>query len=380
MRLLLFSDSPGFPVSYANVVRHFAHAISERGVEVAFASVQHTGSMMLFEHRGRTYRHYAGNPPYRTTEAVRDFDPDLMLHVRDPIVHIPRMYPTGNYSVKAIMVNGSPVWGWIPCQHEDPPWDYIDALLREYSVVLPFTAAGAETFANVGMVRDRLDPLPLGVSDSYSDPEGPVATGYGHEGVPVVMSVGMGHQDRKAFPVIMRAYREARAVRPELTIDWYLHTLRVAAFDLEEHARMMGVDGHFLFPHLFDPLVAYPEEDLARRYRKAVAYVSVGTGEGFDMPLSEAASLGRVLIYPDEPNRREVVADYEGPKLSVRTFPIPRAANWERLIDPSDLAQQVLKLRDLSPDPAAGRKYFAAHSWDRTAERFLDICKRRGIA
>ena len=57
------------------------------------------------------------------------------------------------------------------------PWDYIEVLLRESDLVLAFTRAGAERFGNAGMVRDRLDSLQLGVSASYSDPEGPVATG-----------------------------------------------------------------------------------------------------------------------------------------------------------------------------------------------------------
>ena len=96
------------------------------------------------------------------------------------------------------------------------------------------------------------------------------------------------------------------------------------------------------------------------------------------MPLSEAAALGRVLIYPRTPNEAEVVEDYTGPKFSYATFPIPRTTNWEWLPSASSLAEQLLKLRDLKPDPVAGRRYYERHAWSLTAKRFVEICRSRG--
>jgi hypothetical protein len=379
VRLLLLSDAPSLPTSYANVVRHFAHAVAERGVAVAFGSLQHSGLPLKYEHRGRTYPLYGCLPPHRITDAVRDFDPDLIVHVRDFVVHIPRMFPQGNYSVRAQAVNGAPTWGWVPVQHEVSPWDYVDALHREYSVVMPFTRTGGDALGDSGLVRDRIEPLQLGVSDAYSDPEGPAAIGYGRDGVPMVMSVGLGHQDRKAFPLLMRAFREARRADPSLDLEFYLHTSPLAAYDLVEHTRMMGVDGRWLFPRGYDPGIGYPEEDLAARYRRAGAYASVGTGEGWDMPLSEACALGRAVVFPADANRLEVTADYGGPKLPVSTFPFPRQMNWERMMDVQHLAEQLLRLRGLEPDPAAGREYFARHNWGTVADRFLEIARGRGI-
>jgi hypothetical protein len=376
--VLLLSDAPGLPASYANIVRNFADAVAPRGVEVAFGSLQHMGWPLKFEFNGRSYAQYGCNPPHRITDAVNEFDPDVVIHVRDPVVHIPRLFPQGNYSVRSQVQNGAAVATWVPVQHEVSPWDYVAALYNEYSVIMPFTAAGADNLGNLGIPRDRLDPLQLGVSASYSDPAGPVATGYGREGVPIVMSVGLGGQDRKAFPVLMRGYRHALAADPTLDLDFYLHTSMFGAFDLPEHARMMGVDGHFILPRGYDPGIGLTEADLASRYRRATAYASVGTGEGWDMPLSEACALGRVVILPDEANRREVAGDYRGPKLVVRTFPMPRTTSWERLIDPSDLALALLQVKTLKPDPEAGRDYYSRHSWATVADRFMEIAERRG--
>lgn len=376
MRLLLVSDAPSIPASYGNVVRWFADAVSGHGVEVAFGSVQHVGHPLLYEFHGHRYALYGCAPPHRIGAAIDDYDPDVVMHVRDPVAMVPRMFP-GSYSVKA-PAKGKPVIQWVPVQHEFLPADYIEVLHREADLVLTFTRAGLERLGNAGLVRDRMEVLPLGVSPSYSDPEGPVATGYGREGVPIVMSVGLGHQDRKMFPVLMRAFREAVSADPKLDLEFYLHTTSTGAFDLVEHAKMLGVDGRWMFPHNHDPGIGWPEEDLASRYRRALAYVSCSTGEGFNMPLSEAAALGRVLIYPQTPNETEVVSDYEGPKLSYATHPIPRVSNWEWLPDPASLAEQLLKLRDLKPDPAAGRKYYEAHTWKKTAEKFVSIVKERG--
>ncbi|MBF6555471.1 MAG: hypothetical protein IVW52_04765 [Acidimicrobiales bacterium] len=376
LKLLLISDNPATPASYGNAVRHFADAVSSLGVEVAFGALQVAGLPLRYEHDGRSYPLYGCAPPYRIAAAIEDHDPDVVMHVRDPVAMVPRLFP-GSYSVKA-PARGKPVLQWCPVQHEFLPWDYVEVLLRESDLVLPFTKAGADRLGDAGLVRDRMEPLPLGVSPAYSDPGGPAAVGYGREGLPLVMTVGLGGQDRKAFPLLMRAFREARSTDPTLDYDFYLHTTAAGAFDLVEHARMLGVDGRWIFPKGYDPGIGYPEEDLASRYRRAVAYVSTGTGEGWDMPLSEAAALGRVLVYPDEPNRNEVVSDYGGPKLPVRTFPFPRTTNWERMMDVSDLAEQLLKLRDLRPDPAAGRAYYAAHTWAKTAERFVEIVKERG--
>lgn len=376
MRLLIVADSPNLSASYGNVARWFADAVSVLGVDVAFGSLQHSGNPLAYEFNGRRYPLYGCAPPQRIAAAIGDYNPDLVVHIRDPVAMIPRFFPQ-SYSVKSPAKN-KPVIQWCPTQHEILPWDYIEVLHRESDLVLPFTKAGVDRLGNAGLVRDRMEPLPLGVSPAYSDPDGPVATGYGREGVPIVMSVGLGHQDRKAFPVLMRAFRDALSIDPTLDFDWYLHTTPTGAFDLPEHAKMLGVDGRWMFPHEHDPVIGITEEQLACRYRRAFAYAACSTGEGWNMPLSEAAALGRVLVNPRTPNETEVLSDYDGPKLSYNTFPIPRSTNWEWLPDPADLAKQLVKIRDLKPDPAAGRRYYAAHSWAKTAERFVEIVKARG--
>ena len=375
MRLLLLADSPTIPTSYGNAGRNFAHAVAGRGVTVGFGAMQLVGDPTTFHHRGRTYPVFGCNPPHRIGAAVEAFDPDLIVHVREPLVHVPRLYVNQWYSVRKQASNGAPTWWWGPVQEELVPWDYVEALHSEYSVLMPFTAAGGHRLGNAGVVRDRIAPLPVGVSDSYSDPYGPVARDYGR-GPPILMSVGLGHQDRKSFPVLLWALREL-AGNPDMEV--YLHTTRQGAFDLDEHARLLGVDGKVMWPHLHDPGVGIPEEALAARYRRAWAYVSVGTGEGWDMPLSEACALGRVAILPRDSNRLEVVDDYAGPKIVVRSSPLPRPTGWERIMDPDDLARQIRRHSALQPDPEAGRDYYRRHSWDAVADRFVRIARERGV-
>lgn len=377
MRLLIFTDSPTLPTSYANVGRYFADAVSQLGVEVAFGSLQHSGNVLTYEYNGRTYQHFGCAPTHRIPVAIRDYNPDVIMHIRDPVALSPKLYHPQSYSIKA-HARGRPVIQWVPVQHELLPYEYVEVLHRESDLTLVFTKAGVARLGNAGHVRDRMDYLPIGVSPAYSDPEGAEAHGYGRVGIPIVMSVGLGNQDRKAFPVLMRAYREALSSDPTLDLDFYLHTTPAGAFDLVEHTKMLGVQGHWMFPRAHDPGIGNTEAELAMRYRRALAYVSCSTGEGFNMPLSEAAALGRVMIHPRTPNETEVLEDYEGPKLSYGTHPIPRANNWEWLPDPEDLAVQLLKLRELKTDPAAGRRYYERHAWPRVAERFMGLVKDRG--
>ena len=152
------------------------------------------------------------------------------------------------------------------------PWDYIEVLLAgSPTSSWPSPRAGAERFGNAGMVRDRLDSLHRGVSASYSDPEEPIANSYGHDGVPIVMSVGCwGHTNRVKRSRWRRA--PTGTIAGEIQLDFYLHTTLVGAFDQAEQARMLGADGHWMHPHGYDPSIGYEEADLARRYRRALAY------------------------------------------------------------------------------------------------------------
>ena len=89
--------------------------------------------------------------------------------------------------------------------------------------------------------------------------------------------------------------------------------------------------------------------------------------------------MGKVIIYPAEPNRLEVVSDYESGKMAYATTLIPRVNNWEHLPDPHSLAQCLLQLGNVVPSSDLGRNYYARHTWKGVAEKFLRIVSERGL-
>ena len=71
------------------------------------------------------------------------------------------------------------------------------------------------------------------------------------------------------------------------------------------------------------------------------------------MPLSEAAALGRVLIYPAHPERGRGGRGLHQAEVLLRNVPNP--ADHELGVAPvGRAAEQLLKLHDLKPDPRGG--------------------------
>jgi glycosyltransferase involved in cell wall biosynthesis len=375
MRPLLLTDSPSLTTGYGNIIRHFGLALRAAGHDAAFGSMNNMGSVLEWRppDGGEPFKHYQCLPADKIAAAVKDCEPDLVLHMRDPVAHILKWFPAG-YSVRANSL-GKPCWGWIPVQADAMPWEWIDALHNEYSRVLTFTPSGVEAFGNAGLVRNRLSWLMPGISEAYG-PDGDTVS-LGRPGVPLGMSVGVPDQDRKMFPLVIRAYRE---IRDEVDADFYFHTGMLGAFDLPTHARTLSVMGHWLFPLAHDKALGMPEATLAMYYRAASFYVTASTGEGLNMPLMEAAATGLPVVFSDLPTHADAVADYpEQLKFPVRTHPLPRTTTWERLCDVGDLALNLRAAMGTKRSPDAGRAYREAHSWKNTAARFLEQAKQAGI-
>ncbi len=374
MKLLILSDSPLFTTGYANIAREFALSLPA-DIDIAFGSLQHMPGLLYFDAGARRYRHYGCNPAQKIDDAVSDFSPDLIIHIRDILAQVHRWYPA-SYQLRSL-TRGTPTWGWVPVQHLVMPWEFADTCMKEYDLTLTFTRSGIDALCNAGHVRNTIDWLMPGVGKPYSEPEGPVAD-VGRKGVPLVMSVGVHDSPRKMFPMLMRAYREIMA---DVDLDFYLHTYQVGAYDLLAHINELGVQGHWLFPFTYFKERGVPVDELVRIYRRASAFVSVGSGEGLNMPEMEAAAMGKMVIFPDFPNNMEVTEGIS-PKLRrpVKTHVMPaQAMAWESLMDVDDLSRALAEVPSSIGDPEGGRAYYKKHSWEVTADRFVSLLKKEGF-
>ena len=372
--MLIVSDSPLFSTGYANIARNFALSLPQ-DIDIAFASLQHMPGMLRYESDGRSFRHYGCNPPQKLEEAMADFEPDLVVHIRDVLAHVQKWYPPA-YSIKAYC-RDTEVWGWVPAQHLIIPWEFADACMREYDLTLTFTKAGVDAMGNAGMVRNTLDYLVPGISSAYSSPEGPAAD-VGRKNIPLVVSIGVHDSPRKMFPLLAAAYKK---VMGRVDLDFYLHTYQAGAYDLPAHINETGTRGHWLFPYSYFKEKGVDEAMMARIYRRANAQASVGSGEGLNLPLMEASAMGRMVIFPDFANNMEVTEGVPGKlRRPVKTHVSPvQAMAWESIMDIDDLAAALEAVPAATPDPEAGRRYYEQHKWANTAERFMSMVKGRGL-
>lgn len=134
---------------------------------------------------------------------------------------------------------------------------------------------------------------------------------------------------------------------------------------------------------IFDAVL--PIEEMPSLYLMATHYWSMSHGEGFDLPMLEAAASGLQLIAPDHSAYRHYLRPAFSFLIPAREIPvhIPNnsllnqlfiGANWWEPDQPS--AEKLLRglLDGLVPPTASARTALQPHySWDATARRLIEI-------
>lgn len=198
---------------------------------------------------------------------------------------------------------------------------------------------------------DRLAPSSRDLRETVDDPE---------ESVPYVLSVG-SFGPHKDYDTLIEAWARLRSMQGErVVLRMVGHVLesvycrglvdRISALGLGDDIRLEG-------PKSLDEVVSF--------YRGARACVLASQIETFGIPMIEAMMCGVPVVASDIPVAREVSGD---------------AALYYRVGDASDLAE---KLKTLLTDVVTrdrligqGKIRSAAFSWERSADRLLDLAHR----
>ncbi len=132
-------------------------------------------------------------------------------------------------------------------------------------------------------------------------------------------------------------------------------------------------------------LRVFPDRDLPRLYAAATHYLSTSHGEGWDLPMLEAAAAGLRLIAPDHTayqtyldasvarlipsSEIPVVFPYHGP--TRRLF---RGQNWWQPDEDATVAaiQDAIAGRD-TPTASARERVLRDFTWERAADTMVDI-------
>jgi glycosyltransferase involved in cell wall biosynthesis len=229
-------------------------------------------------------------------------------------------------------------------------FDY-DGVRRAAHVIVPSEFAARDAAAHLGIDRERMTVIPWAIDHAVFRPVERRLFDF-----PYVLYVGT-EQPRKNLAALLRAFAALAAEDPRLRLvkvgapggerdDFRRATERVVdELGLRERVVFAGRIG---------------DEDLAAAYSGATCLVLPSLHEGFGLPPLEAMACGCPVVVSGAGSLPEVVAD-----AGLVVAPEPRA-----------LAAAIRAARD-APTAAQlrerGLRRAAAFTWERVAERTLDV-------
>jgi glycosyltransferase involved in cell wall biosynthesis len=132
-------------------------------------------------------------------------------------------------------------------------------------------------------------------------------------------------------------------------------------------------------------LRVFPDRDLPRLYATATHYLSTSHGEGWDLPMLEAAASGLRLIAPDhsayptylDATVARMIPSHEAPAVYPYHGPTQRlfrGLNWWQPDEDATVAaiQDAIAGRD-TPSASARERVLRDFTWERAADRMINI-------
>ena len=276
----------------------------------------------------------------------------------------------------------------------------------EYRVIPPFYLAGqpdiarlaqdpsffvwapsrwsAAGFLRLGLRQEQVAMIPLGFDPATFRPTGEgrdaVRRNMGLKGF-VFVSVG-AMTSNKGIDLLMRAFAAVAAQRSDVTLflkgaDGLYQSVHM----LDEAIRKLSPrDQQLIADRLVYNGEALSMKQMAALYRSGDAYVSPYRGEGFNMPVLEAAACGVPLIVSGGGTTDDFVTDDFALKIQSRIVPINVGGMIGDQLAPDvdHLTAQMLAVMDREDwrrsASAAGPAHVSAnYTWDRIAARLLDV-------
>src|SRR5690606_14537464 len=134
----------------------------------------------------------------------------------------------------------------------------------------------------------------------------------------------------------------------------------------------------------------YPDADMPRLFAAATHYISLSFGEGWDLPMMEAAAMGLSLIAPRHSAYLSYLEDEIATLVAAREVPALRGdgdwaselfvdANWWAPDEDEAVAHIRAAIRGTAAPKASPRPRIAErYTWERAAVRLLEIVQEAG--
>jgi glycosyltransferase involved in cell wall biosynthesis len=359
------------PSGYDRITREYARGLVNLGVQLQLTPVDHWSPELRRTHSQDWFE-----------AQTAELDPDVVVHFMMPDRCQPlRGKPNANYTM--FEATG------IPPQWRD--------LAGDFDLVIVPTAASRSAWIASGVSASRLRVCPLGVDAAfYARPVLPLAL-HDAYGRPVsryrrrFLHVGEV-RPRKNHLGLLRTW--LTATRPDDDAILILKCLippylaRVFQDDLEEMQVRAGRRLDEAAPVLFfnDVLT---DERMRALYRAATHYVSMSHGEGWDLPMMEAAASGLSLIAPDHSSYRSYLGDadadwipahevevrFEG-QLGREDLAYFRGLSWWQPDEAEAAAVFTRLIRGAEPlQPPPTERMLREYGWDHAARRLLAVLR-----
>jgi glycosyltransferase involved in cell wall biosynthesis len=225
------------------------------------------------------------------------------------------------------------------------------AARRSDRIIVDAASTREDLHTHLGIARERVDVVPLGVSPAppvTPTPEAELRARLGLGAGPVLLSVSAKRPHKNLARLLDAVAQIPAERRPMLVLPGYATPHEA---ELRERATTLGLDGSVVFCQWLSA------EDLEGLYALAAAFAFPSLYEGFGLPVLEAMARG----VPVATSARGSLAEVAGDAALVFDPEDPAAIRdaIERLLGDPELAAALR---------AAGRERATLFSWERTAQ------------
>lgn len=356
------------PSGYDRLTREYVRGLGQLGVQLQISPVD------------------SWSPELPRTEDLdwfdalaADVDPDVVVHFMMPDRCQPEPgKPNANYTM-------------FEATRIPPRWR---DLAGDFDLIIVPTESCLAAWSESGVSASKLRVCPLGVDGAFfSQPVPPLALKdgsgrpvgrYGHR----FLNVGE-MRPRKNHLGLLRTWLTAtrRGDDALLILKCPMPAFLADDFqaDLADMQARVGRRFDEAAPVLFLDGV-YTDSDMRALYRAATHYVSMSHGEGWDLPMMEAAAAGLSLIAPDHSSyrsylrrtdaewipAREVEVSFEG-RIGREDLAYFRGLSWWQTDEAEAAAIFARIIQGSPPLQPPTERILTEYGWDQAARRLLEV-------
>lgn len=390
MKLMLMSDSPSMNTGYGQTAMYMLNELDMLGWEVASIGFGHAGAPVRFE----GLEIWPGASQFMLAKSLAKFKPDILLHMRDNWVFIPR-YNQSPYSlikmahdVKAHMVNFTPV------QATPLPPEFVESINTQADFTYITNQTGVDSIIKQGeeMKMDLKNKVGLMYNGIDFGKFRTLKVQRNTSNMPkdkkMVTFVGANMDYRKQIPVSMLAFR--KYLSPGWTIEnpteqvrddafLYLHTNPFGGFDIPLFINLLKLEKHvFLKSSEGIKLATWDltPQEMAVMFNLSDAYLTCTSAEGFNQPLLEAIACGLPAAVTDTPIHRELFTQFGDRVQFIKSHAsLPTVWAFEHNCDPDDGAEKLAKALDIGKKEM-NMNEFPQFSYRRIMKKFAEEAER----